>query len=234
MKGKTSRRALLVAGCAALSLLPPVSAVAGGMEPETTVSAPSLATVLFDGKDLDAWRSCQGGPAKWVVRNGYMEVVPKSGNICTQEKFNDFQLHVEFWLPYMPEAKGQARANSGVYLQGRYEVQVLDSYGLESKDDDCGAIYGVAAPLRNACRKPETWQSYDIAFRAPRFDRAGQLREPGYVTVFQNGVMIQNNQRFSNPTRAALEGNPTGPGPIMLQDHDNTVRYRNTWIVPVK
>lgn len=220
----------MVMGGGGLGLLPMARALTG--EPGAA-AAPQGARVLFDGKDLAPWRSRDGGPAKWTVKNGYMEVVPKSGDIRTQETFGDFQLHVEFWLPYMPEARGQARANSGVYLQARYEIQVLDSYGLESKDDDCGAIYKVAAPLRNACTKPETWQSYEIAFRAPRFDAVGELKEKGRVTVFHNGVMIQNNQEFSGLTRGGVEGNASEPGPILLQNHGNPVRYRNIWIIPV-
>jgi hypothetical protein len=132
----------------------------------------------------------------------------------------------------MPEAKGQARANSGVYLQGRYEVQVLDSYGLKLKDDDCGAIYKYAIPLRNACKKPQVWQSYDIALRTPRFDQNGQLKEKGRLTVFHNGITIHNNLELNDPSGGALSNDLSKPGPILLQDHSNLVRYRNIWIVP--
>ncbi len=199
-----------------------------------TVPPPKYAKLLFGGSDLAEWISSKGGSPGWIVRNGYVEVVPGSGNIYTRETFTDFQLHVEFWLPLMPDATGQGRANSGVYLQGLYEVQVLDSYGLEPKNNDCGAIYEVAPPLRNACRKPERWQLYDIAFQAPRFDASGQVREKGRITVFQNGILIHHGQEVAKPTRAAMKLDPTKPGPVMLQDHGNSVRYRNVWLVPIK
>src|SRR5690606_18910853 len=113
----------------------------------------------------------------------YMEVVPKSGDICSKELFYDCQVHVEFWLPLMADQTGQARANSGVYLQGRYEVQVLDSYGLDSGDDDCGAIYKLSPPLENACRPPENWQTYDILFLAPRFNENGRKTDNARISV---------------------------------------------------
>lgn len=195
--------------------------------------APRGALSLFDGKDLSAWLSRKSGnPALWKVKDGYLEVVPLAGDIYTKENFRDFQLHIEFWLPDMPDANGQARANSGVYLQGRYEIQVLDSYGLESKWDDCGAIYKFAAPLRNACKKPETWQTYDIAFRACRFNAGGRLEEQGRLTVFHNGILIHNNLHLRGPSGGALDNDESKPGPILLQDHHNLVRYRNIWIIP--
>jgi hypothetical protein len=196
---------------------------------------PPGAIVLFGGRSLVGWQNRRdGAPAGWKVENGYMEVRRGNGDIHTQQTFEDCQLHVEFWLPHMPEARGQARANSGVYLQGRYEVQVLDSYGLDSKDNDCGGIYGVAAPLRNACKKPERWQSYDIAFRAPRFGADGKQTEQGRITVFHNGVLIHSSQPFdAGVTTAGVEGDPNTPGPILLQDHGDLVRYRNVWLLPV-
>lgn len=154
----------------------------------------------------------------------------QGGSIRTKQVFDDCQLHVEFWLPLMPEARGQARANSGVYLQGRYEVQVLDSYGLDSQNNDCGAIYGVAAPLVNACRPPQHWQSYDIIFRAPKFDETGKVISKARITVLQNGVLIQENVDVLGITTAGVSGDLKTPGPIMLQDHGNAVRYRNVWI----
>ncbi len=197
------------------------------------VPAPKYAEVLFDGTSLSGWLSRKtGGPAEWKLVDGAVEVIPGAGDIYTRRAFTDFQLHVEFRLPYMPEADGQARANSGVYLHGLYEVQVLDSYGLQPRNNDCGAIYETAPPLRNACRKPERWQGYDIAFRAPRFDAEGRIAEKGRVTVFQNGILIHHAQEVSRPTRASMSLDPTKPGPIMLQDHGNPVRYRNVWIIP--
>lgn len=233
MTTKTTRRTFLLASATGAGLMSSVPVLAQDDVDTPTVRPPKFATVLFGGKDLSGWLSRKGGPAGWSAKNGYVEVVPKSGDIYTKRTFGDFQLHVEFWLPYMPEASGQARANSGVYLQGRYEIQVLDSYGLESKDNDCGGIYKVAAPLVNACKKPRTWQSYDIAFRAPRFDAAGKLTEKARVTVFQNDVMIHDNVEIT-PTPGELNREFSQPGPILLQDHGNLVRYRNIWIVPVK
>lgn len=192
---------------------------------------PADAIVLFDGSSLSEWVSASSnGPAKWKVENGYMEVVPGTGNICTKREFGDCQLHIEFWLPLMADAKGQARANSGVYLQGKFEIQVLDSYGLKSQDNDCGAIYGVAAPLVNACRPPEQWQTYDIVFHAPKFDAEGKQTSKARLTVFQNGVLIHDNLEVPGATAAALGSEKAAIGPIMLQDHGNRVRYRNIWV----
>jgi hypothetical protein len=222
-----------------IGLLASVACVAGS-KPTTDeeskglvmTQTPQQAKLLFSGKDLSQWLARKGGDAQWKVTDGYAEVGPGTGDIYTKEVFTDFQLHVEFWLPLMADHTGQARANSGVYLQGRYEIQVLDSYGLESKDNDCGGIYKVAAPLVNACRKPEEWQSYDIAFRAPRFD-GDTLKEKARVTVFHNGVMIHNNLEIPNPTGGAMDEDMRKPGPLLLQDHGNLVRYRNLWILPV-
>ena len=196
-------------------------------------SRPADAIVLFDGKDLSAWQHVGSGqPAGWKVESGYMEV--RGGNICTKQKFADFQLHLEFWLPLMAEAKGQARANSGVYLQGRYEIQVLDSYGLESQTGDCGGIYGVAAPMVNACRPPEQWQSYDILFHAPRFDADGNQISKARVSVLHNGVWIHDNVEIPGSTAAAMGTDVKTSGPIMLQDHGCPLRYRNVWIRSLK
>ena len=197
---------------------------------------PKDALVLFDGKGLDAWTKLDGKTAAhWkLVDGGAVEVV-KGGNIITKEKFDgSFKLHVEFRVPYMPEAKGQARGNSGVYVQGRYEVQVLDSYALDSKDNDCGAIYEVAAPKVNACKAPTVWQSYDIEFTSPKY-KDGKRVEPAVITVYHNGVLIHDKVKIDKDnTRAGLGGDPSMPGPIMLQDHGNPVQFRNIWIVKSK
>lgn len=209
------------------------------LKPEDKVDAPSVpppadALVLFDGKSLDNWIHTDGkNPAKWKLLDGAMQVA--GGNIMTKDKFDgSFKLHVEFRVPYEPKAKGQARGNSGVYVQGRYEVQVLDSYGLESKDNDCGAIYEVAAPKVNACKAPTVWQNYDIEFTAPQCTdgkRTGWAR----LTVYHNGIKIHDNVEVTKDnTRAGLGGDPCGPGPIMLQDHGNLVQYRNIWLVKQK
>jgi hypothetical protein len=195
---------------------------------------PADAIVLFDGKDLSGWVSAASDkPAGWKVEKGYMEV-NGTGNIASKREFGSYQLHVEFRLPLMADAKGQARSNSGVYMHGRYEVQVLDSYGLNSQSDDCGGIYKVAVPLANACRPPEQWQSYDIVFHAPTFDKDGHKVTNAKLTVMQNGVLIQDNAEVPAPTGAGISSDDKAMGPLMLQDHGCKVRYRNIWLRPLK
>jgi hypothetical protein len=223
---KASRRTFVLAAGAAPAVLTAWSQGDGPARP------PREAKMLFNGADLSGWHALDMGPARWKVAGGTMQVVPGAGHIVSRELLLDHQLHIEFSTPYMPQAKGQARANSGVYIQGRYELQVLDSYGLDPRDDDCGAIYKIAAPLRNACRKPEEWQTYDIAFRAPRFDPSGTEIEKGRVTVFQNGILIQNNLELSRATGGGWDSNVGAPGPLLLQDHGSLVRYRNIWTLP--
>ncbi len=192
---------------------------------------PAGAVVLFHGKNLDNWvkRNGKDAPTWKLVDGGIMEV--KGGDIITRQKFDGhFKLHVEFRVPYMPKAKGQGRGNSGVYVQGRYEVQVLDSYGLKSKDNDCGGIYGVAVPLVNACKAPTIWQSYDIEFTAPKCEN-GKKVAPAVITVYHNGVKIHDAVKITKDnTTAGMGGDPCTPGPILLQDHGNPVQYRNLWI----
>ncbi|HEV3384143.1 MAG TPA: DUF1080 domain-containing protein [Gemmata sp.] len=196
--------------------------------------APKGAIVLFDGKDFSNWLKRDGkSEVKWTLRDGgVMEGVKGHGDIITKEKFDGkFKLHVEFRVPYEPEGKGQGRGNSGVYVQGRYEVQILDSYGLKSEKNDCGAIYGVAAPLVNACKAPTVWQTYDIEYTSPKFDN-GKKTEPARMTVHQNGVKIQDDVPITvDNTTAGMGGDPSTPGPIMLQDHGHPVQFRNVWLV---
>jgi hypothetical protein len=204
---------------------------------DVTITPPlKEAVVLFDGKSLDAWVSKNDPkkPAPWkLVEGGAVQV--QGGDIITKQTFGGhFKLHVEFRVPYMPKATGQGRGNSGVYVQGRYEVQVLDSYGLDSKDNDCGGIYGIAKPLVNACKAPTVWQSYDIEFHAPRF-ADGKKTEPGRISVLHNGIKIHDDVKLTKDnTTAGLGGDPSTPGPILLQDHGNPVQYRNIWLQPVK
>jgi hypothetical protein len=203
---------------------------------------PEGAIVLFDGKTLDGWTKLDGKtPAGWkLVDGGAMEVGRGSGNVITKQKFDGhFKLHVEFRVPYLPDKKSQERGNSGVYLQGRYEVQVLDSYNSPTyAKGECGAIYEVASPRVNACKAPTVWQSYDIEFQAP-VCKDGKVVEPPRATVFQNGVKIHDDVKIVPPdnqhhTRAGLETDPCTPGPIMLQDHGHPVQFRNIWLLPLK
>jgi hypothetical protein len=195
---------------------------------------PRDAVVLFDGSGLEAWNSPEGAPARWRVAEGAMETVPGAGPIETKAKFGDIQLHVEWAAPSPPKGTGQDRGNSGVFLMGQFEVQVLDSYRADTyADGQAGAIYGQYPPLANASRPPGQWQSYDIAFRRPRFDTSGRLLEPARITLFHNGILVQDNEEPIGPT-SWLESLPYqdkgGRGPISLQDHDHPVRYRNIWV----
>jgi hypothetical protein len=201
-----------------------------------TLSAapPEGATVLFDGTNLDAWIKRRGGePAAWPIENG--EMITRGGDIQTRQTFENFYLHVEFLCPDRgPDVQGQGRSNSGVYLQGRYEIQVLDSFHVaEPGFGDCGAIYNQAAPLVRASGPPDTWQTYDIVFRAPRFDGRGEKNENARVTLLHNGRVVHNNQEIPRQTGGALDERYAAPGPILLQDHGDAVRYRNLWIVPL-
>ena len=199
------------------------------------VPPPAGAVVLFDGSNLDKWVSVDGkSPAPWKLVDGGAAQVG-GGGIKTRDAFDGhFKLHVEFRVPYQPGAAGQGRGNSGVYLQGRYEVQILDSYGLDSQDNDCGGIYQIAKPRVNACKAPTVWQSYDIDFRAPVF-KDGKKVEPARISVLQNGVPIHEDVKIPiDNTVAGLGGDPSTPGPIHLQDHGNPVQYRNIWLLPVK
>ena len=191
--------------------------------------APSDALVLFDGKDLSRWTGRQA----WKVENGYLEVVPNAGNLTTMEKFGDVQLHVEWAAPSQVRGTSQNRGNSGIFLQGRYEVQVLDSYENPTyADGQAGAIYGQWPPLVNPVRKPGEWQSYDIVFEAPRFEGA-KLVKPAYLTVFLNGVLLHHHKEVMGPTvHRALASYAPQPAEdaLMLQDHQQPVRYRNIWV----
>lgn len=196
--------------------------------------APADAVVLFDGSNLEAWKSPGGGPARWRIVEGAMETVPGGGGIETRAEFGDVQLHVEWAAPSPPHGKGQDRGNSGVFLMNQFEIQVLDSFQADTyADGQAGAIYGQYPPLFNASRPPGEWQSYDIAFRRPRFGADGKLAEPARITVFHNGVLVQNNEAPFGPTSWLKWASYQGigeRGPIALQDHDHPVRYRNIWL----
>lgn len=195
---------------------------------------PSDATVLFDGTDLAKWESNKGGPAQWKVENGAMVVAPGTGDIHTKEGFGDCQLHAEWAEPNPPHGEDQGRGNSGIYLMSRYELQVLDSYGNKTyPDGQTGAIYAQFPPLVNACRPPGEWQSYDVVWHGPRFAADGKLLRPARITVLQNGVLVQDNTTLTGPTdymkRPPYKQHPEKM-PLLLQDHDQSVRFRNIWI----
>ncbi len=206
------------------------------------VPAPSDAIVLFDGRDLSQWELVRGGAADWKVERGYMEVVngpgaidpkwPGTGSIRTKESFGDMQLHVEWASPNPPRGVAQDRGNSGVYLMGRFEVQVLDSYQRADTyaDGQAGAIYGQYPPLANPTRPPGEWQAYDIFFRAPRYTADGTLTELPRVTVSLNGIVVQNNEVLRGARSAQNGAPPVTQGPLQLQEHHHPVRYRNIWV----
>lgn len=202
---------------------------------KTDNDPPSDAIVLFDGKDLSRWRSVRGaGEAKWVIKDGYVEVVPRTGDIATKEEFGDCQLHIEWAAPSEVKGEDQGRGNSGVFLMERYELQVLDSFDNKTYyHGQAGAIYKQHAPLVNASRKPGEWQSYDIVFKAPKFDEQGKVIDRARMTVLHNGVLIQNNVEIYGTTfhdRPALYTAHSSKGSLKLQDHGDLVRYRNIWI----
>jgi hypothetical protein len=189
--------------------------------------------VLFDGTDTAKWVSGDGSAAGWKVENDYMEVVPKTGNIQTIDAFGDCHLHVEWASPVEVKGESQGRGNSGVFLLGLYEIQVLDCYDNPTYADGLtGGIYGQYPPLVNACRKPGEWQTYDIYFYSAHFD-GDEVVKPTYITVIQNGLPLHIHKECLGPTghRNAPEYKPHGTtGPIVLQDHGDLVRYRNIWI----
>ena len=202
---------------------------------------PSDAIVLFDGKDLSKWeghpssitRAGAAGPAEWKVENGYVEVVPGTGDIATKEKFGDCQLHVEWASPAEVRGTSQGRSNSGVIVQGRFEIQVLDSYENPTyADGQAGAIYGQWPPLANPARKPGEWQAYDIVFEAPKFE-GEKLVKPAYFTVFLNGVLMQNHRASMGPMvyrQVAHYVPQPAQDSLVLQNHNDKVRFRNIWI----
>ena len=198
------------------------------------VPAPSDAVVLFDGTDLSQWLAVDGGPARWRVADGTMVSVAGARSIQTMQAFGDVQLHVEWAAPVPAAGGGQGRGNSGVFLMGLYEVQILDSYENDTyPDGQAAAIYGQHPPLVNATRPPGEWQSYDIYFRGPRFSQTGALQEPARLTVVHNGVLVQNNVEPFGPTMwlksLPYERHPAKL-PLQLQDHGNPVRFRNIWV----
>jgi hypothetical protein len=204
------------------------------VDPGEPTQAPSDATVLFAGKDLSKWTGKDGGPATWTVDSGYFEVKPGSGLISTKDAFGDCQLHVEFAEPIPAVGESQERGNSGVFLMGLYEIQVLDSYQNRTyADGQASAVYGQYPPLVNASRPPGQWQAYDIVFHGPHFSGDGKLVSPARVTILHNGVLVQDNVELTGPTANGVRPPYKAHAvklPLSLQDHNNRVRYRNIWI----
>ena len=189
--------------------------------------------ILFNGENLDSFviMGTDKTP-EWRIENGAMTVT--SGHIVSKEKFGDSHIHVEFNLPYMPEAEGQMRANSGVYVQGIYEVQILDSYGKEEpRYDDCGGIYSQVPPLTNACAAPGEWQTYDIILKTAKLDADGSIVEAAKITVIHNGKVIHNNYTLPDMTPGGLYKTVVERGPLLLQDHGCPVSFRNVWVQPL-
>ncbi len=215
--------------------VPPI-VTPGKATANAAITAPSDAIVLFDGKDLSKWRNKDGGPAQWEVKNGVITVKKGTGDISTIEEFNDFQLHIEWSVPSGITGSGQARGNSGIFLQGVYELQVLDNYNNKTYvNGQAGSMYKQTAPLKNAMRPPGEWNVYDVIYTAPRFKEDSSLFSPARVTVIHNGVVVQNNTVITGNT--PYIGLPKyrfhGKGPIKLQDHGDPsapISYRNIWI----
>lgn len=207
------------------------------VRPGKSGEAPSDAISLFSGHDLSEWADSQGNPPKWKVRDGYLEVVPGAGSIHTRRSFGDCQMHVEWWAPNPPEGDGQNRGNSGVKMMELYEVQILDSFRNPTYADGlAGAVYAEHPPSVNASLPPGQWQTFDIIFHVPHFDVSGAERRPATVTVIHNGLVVQDSAVITGPT--GLENDHTRPPnvahaerlPVLLQEHNCTVRFRNVWI----
>lgn len=201
--------------------------------PGKGTAAPSDAVVLFDGNSLAHWESAKGGPAGWTLAEGAMTVKAGAGDIRTRKSFQNFQLHIEWRTPAEVKGESQGRGNSGIFLQDRYELQVLDSYNNRTySNGQAGSIYKQSIPLVNASLPPGEWQTYDVIYTAPRFDSKGKVTSKGRVTVLHNGVLVQNNTEIQGTTEYI--GKPKniahGAAPLRLQDHGNPVSYRNIWI----
>jgi hypothetical protein len=238
-------RCLLIAVLASQALVAQRSEQIG---PQPKVVAPgaltgqpsSDAVVLFDGKSAVEWLYRDGRPAQWPVIDGALVSKSGTGNIYTKQKFGSAQIHVEFATPFMPNAHGQARANSGVYLQGRYEIQILDSFNNPTyANGSAGSLYGQYPPLVNVSRPPREWQTYDIVFHAPKCGSDGKIETPGAVTVLYNGVLVQDNVTIEGRTTSSDNTDVCDDGPLMLQDHyhpdvkETFMQFRNIWLRPL-
>jgi hypothetical protein len=199
--------------------------------PGNGTSAPSDAIVLFDGTNFLQWCDEKGKEVKWELKNEEMTVVKGTGSVLTKQSFGDCQLHIEWRTPETLVGEGQERGNSGVIFQKRYELQVLDSYDSKTYfNGQAGSIYNQSAPLVNACRKPGEWQTYDVVFMAPQYNSNRDMEIPPRITVFQNGVLVQNNFTIKGITMPRVTDDAYFKGPLQLQDHGSLVSYRNIWI----
>ncbi len=216
------------------AIQPPPPVVTPGTD---STQPPSDAVVLFDGISLDAWTSTEAGEeTRWIIRDGALMPTPHSGMIQSRQEFGSCQLHLEWATPAKVEGAGQGRGNSGVFLMGQYEIQILDSYENSTyPDGQAAALYGRQKPLVNACRKPGEWQTYDIIFHRPEF-RDGKVVKRATFTVLHNGVLVHDHVELSGGTgwrggHAVSHYEPHGDkGPLQLQDHGNPVRFRNIWV----
>ncbi|MDG2167058.1 MAG: DUF1080 domain-containing protein [Opitutales bacterium] len=203
--------------------------------------APANAVVLFDGSNLDAWQRQGGEDPTWVIKNGYFEVLPKKennnvgGSINTRQSFGDMKVHLEFRLPYEPEHRGQKRANSGFFVPGGYEVQILDSYGLGGMWNECGSLYKQSPPKVNMCWAPGVWQTFDVEFKRLRRDSNGNKVDDAVITVWHNGVKIHDEFPIAGPTSNTQKGRGLAESGkdsgLSLQDHSNKIQFRNIWVV---
>ena len=210
---------------------PPVRVITPG---KTAADAPSDAIVLFGGKDASKWKAQKdGGPVKWKIEDNALVVAGGTGGIETKEGFGDCQLHIEWRTPAEVKGESQGRGNSGIFLMGRYELQVLDSYNNPTySNGQAGSIYKQSMPMVNASLAPGAWQTYDVIYTAPKFNKDGMMIHPPYITVLHNGVLIQNHTaiRGTTPFVGLPQVKPHGKGPIKLQDHQNPTSFRNIWI----
>ena len=211
---------------------PEISVVTPG---QTPIDAPSDAIVLFDGTNLNEWTNGKGEAAEWTLADGCVTVKKGTGTIQTKRVFNDFQLHIEWRTPAEVVGESQGRGNSGIFMQGIYELQVLDNYNNRTyRNGQAGSIYKQHPPLVNVCKGPGVWQTYDVIYTAPRFNENGTYFTPPTITVLQNGVLVQHNVKMRGPTEYIGIPEYTvkkhGAGPIVLQDHGNPVSFRNIWI----
>ena len=206
----------------------PLGDVAGSLKrtvrqsPTLGKKAPEGAVILFDGKGVDAWKDGAVMTGDGLLQQG----------VTSKQNFQNFSIHFEFRTPYKPKARGQGRGNSGFYAHGRYEVQILDSFGLEGLHNECGGIYTTNPPLVNMCYPPLTWQTYDIDFTAAKFDEQGKKTDDAKMTVRHNGVLIQKETVCDHSTTSSPKKEGPEPGPVHFQNHGNPVRYRNVWVIP--